>query len=205
MAQKPDRIRLAAGLDEAGRGCLAGPVVAAAVILPELLPGLADSKKLSARARAALTPKIKSVALAWSIGVIWPRRIERINILQAALEAMARAAATLKYAPDLLLLDGNQCIPIPVLTKAWRGPNPPAQRAIVKGDTFVPPISAASIIAKTFRDQLMAALAKRWPAYGFELHKGYGTTAHLAALRAFGPCPLHRLTFRGVAQAGNLL
>ncbi len=185
-----------AGIDEAGRGCLAGPVVAAAVILPpdidparlaELLPGLGDSKALSAARREALAPRIKEVALAWSLGLAWPREIDRVNILAATLRAMARAAALLRVRPALLLIDGNKTCPAPL-----------PQRAIVDGDALVPAISAASILAKTFRDRLLTALDRRHPGYGFSGHKGYGAATHFQALRELGPCRQHRLTFRGV-------
>lgn len=192
-----------AGIDEAGRGCLAGPVVAAAVILPALydLPGLTDSKALNARARDALAPRIRACALAWGLGVVWPRRIEQINILQATFEAMGRAVGCLRPAPDLLCIDGNKTLPplvLHALQRAGRLASVPAQRAVVGGDKDVPAISAASILAKTFRDRLMTSLARRWPGYGLESHKGYGTREHYAALRRLGPCPLHRMTFRGV-------
>lgn len=188
-----------AGLDEAGRGCLAGPVVAAAVILPHQphLPGLDDSKRLSPTARQSLAPKIRQSAIAWSLGVVWPRRIDEINILQASLEAMALAARNLKVSPRLLLLDGNQLIAPSTFRKIWPG-DPPPQKAIIGGDRLIASISAASILAKTFRDKLMIALGRLWPHYEFERHKGYGTKRHLLALRKFGPCRMHRLTFRGV-------
>lgn len=196
-----------AGIDEAGRGCLAGPVVAAAVILPPRfdLPGLADSKLLTARRREALAPAIRACALAWGLGVVWSRRIERVNILQATLEAMSRAAASLRTPPALLLIDGNRTVPPDMLAAIWRGVHRhaplPRQRALVGGDRSEPAISAASILAKTFRDRLMRALSRRWPGYGLERHMGYGTREHLAALRRLGPCPLHRRTFRGVPAA----
>lgn len=199
---------LIAGVDEAGRGCLAGPVVAAAVILPETaqLPGLADSKALSERQRDALAPLIRSTALAWGLGMVWPRRIDAINILQATFEAMSRAIACLARhtaLPELLLIDGNKTLPPEVLRRALSrgGLSPsalPRQQAIVHGDATEAAISAASILAKTQRDKLMTVLDRRWPAYGFARHKGYGTADHYAALRAHGPCPQHRLTFRGV-------
>lgn len=197
-----------AGVDEAGRGCLAGPVVAAAVILPEdaSLPGLADSKTLSERQRDALAPLIRRTALAWGLGMVWPRRIETINILQATFEAMSRAVSSLGRhgpLPELLLIDGNKTLPPEQLRSAlaragYTPPNLPRQRAVVHGDATEAAISAASILAKTQRDKLMTALDRRWPVYGFARHKGYGTADHYAALRAHGPCPLHRLTFRGV-------
>ena len=192
-----------AGIDEAGRGCLAGPVVAAAVILPAVyeLPGLTDSKALSAKARDILAPRIRECALAWVLGVVWPRRIERINILQATFEAMSRAVGVLRLTPGRLLIDGNKVLPDAVLTLFWRTGHtapPPLQQAVVGGDKSEDVISAASILAKTFRDRLMLHLGRRWPGYGLEEHKGYGTKAHYAALRRLGPCPQHRLTFRGV-------
>ena len=184
-------------------------MVACAVILPSAfhLPGLADSKLLSAHARETLAPAIRACAVAWGLGVVWSRRIERVNILQATLESMSRAACTLKHPPALLLIDGNKTIPDAMLGSAWEsaghsGP-PPHQRAIVGGDRSEPAISAASILAKTFRDRLMRALARRWPGYGLERHMGYGTRQHLEALRRLGPCPLHRRTFRGVLPGGE--
>lgn len=201
LLQEPSHV---AGIDEVGRGCLAGPVVAAAVILPPQfkLPGLTDSKLLTARRRETLAPAIRSCAVAWSLGVIWSRRIERVNILQATFEAMSRAASTLRTIPLLLLIDGNKTIPVDLLLAAWSGIHPhaplPRQRALVGGDRRELAISAASILAKTFRDRLMRALSRRWPGYGLERHMGYGTREHFEALRRLGPCPLHRRTFRGV-------
>lgn len=190
-----------AGVDEAGRGCLAGPVVAAAVILPEEhgLPGLTDSKALTAARRARLAPLIRRCAIAWGLGVIWPRRIDEINILQATFEAMARAARRLSVTPGVIFVDGDKTIPVHAARAVgWEAAFPP-QEAVVGGDARVDAIAAASVLAKTFRDGLMERLARRWPGYGFERHKGYGTRAHYAALRRLGPCPLHRLTYRGVA------
>ncbi len=264
------------GIDEAGRGCLAGPVVAAAVILPPhadaaalvaLLPdlaGLTDSKKLTAAKREALAPCIRQHAVAWGLGVVWPRDIERINILQATFHAMWRAVRFLRpghaarnaanspdrapaLLPDLhglpsvsgkfdlsdvpLIVDGDKTIPATVF--AGQPPCParpirpigsdypvssirsvhtvhsdqaapaipfpaPVQRAVVGGDALVPAVSAASILAKTFRDQLMTALDRRFPHYGLAVHKGYGTAEHMAAIAEHGPCPQHRATFRGV-------
>ncbi|NJB68604.1 ribonuclease HII [Desulfobaculum xiamenense] len=178
-----------AGVDEAGRGCLAGPVVAAAVILPERfdLPGLADSKKLTEKRRSVLEPLVKSQALAWGIGVAWPGEIDSINILRASLTAMCRAVGVLRIPPVFLAVDGNQ--PVPLDTP---------QQTVVGGDGKIPAISAASILAKTFRDRLMIKLDVRYPGYGFAVHKGYGTKVHLEAIRRLGPCRMHRMTFRGV-------
>jgi len=189
-AHKPG---LAAGVDEAGRGCLAGPVVAAAVLLPPFarLPGLTDSKLLSPQERSRLEPLIKTRALAWAIGVSWPREIDARNVLGATFLAMCRAVRALTLRPDELLVDGNQCIPERLVAFI-------PQRAVVDGDRLLRPISAASILAKTFRDRLMTRLDRRYPGYGFARHKGYGTREHLSALTRFGPCRMHRLTFRGV-------
>lgn len=184
-----------AGLDEAGRGCLAGPVAAAAVILPPAhgIVSLADSKKLSARRRELLAEQIRSCAISWAAALIWPWKIDRINILQAALMAMANAARRLSLQPEMLLVDGNQLVPSAYLA----GLQPlPKQQALIGGDATVPVISAASIIAKTFRDSVMMRLHARWPQYGFASHKGYGTKAHYEALARYGPCPMHRKTFR---------
>jgi ribonuclease HII len=180
---------LHAGVDEAGRGCLAGPVVSAACILPDGfdLPGLTDSKALSAPRREALAAAIRAQALSWSLGLAWPEEIDRVNILQASLRSMERAVARLRLTPALLLIDGNQ-------TVQTRLP----QRTVIGGDALVPAISAASILAKTFRDHLLCILDRLHPGYGLAIHKGYGTAVHLDALRQLGPSPIHRLTFRGV-------
>lgn len=177
-----------AGVDEAGRGCLAGPVVAAAVLVPAqwTLPGLTDSKKLSSRRREFFARQIKAQAVSWALGFSWPREIEAVNILQATLRAMARAVEALAYPPARVLVDGNQVFPASVPVEA-----------IVGGDVSVPAISAASVLAKTFRDRLMEALAERYPGYGLERHKGYGTAEHRAAIARLGPSALHRHTFRG--------
>jgi ribonuclease HII len=184
-----------AGVDEAGRGCLAGPVVAAAVILPGHwdLPGLTDSKKLSPEKRDELAPAIKAQAQAWALGLAWPPEIDRVNILRASLEAMRRAVLHLKVRPSLVLVDGNQNIPLDL-----------PQRTVVGGDLTVPAISAASILAKTFRDHLLTRLDRRYPGYGLAGHKGYGTAEHREAVRRLGPCPLHRMTFRGVKPEEGL-
>ena len=188
-----------AGIDEAGRGCLAGPVVAAAVILPESfdLPGLADSKVVAPSRRDGLAAAIGQTALAWSLGLAWPAEIDEVNILQATLRAMSRAAFTLKIRPAALLIDGDKRIPDVLLRREGFSVFP-AQLAVIDGDARVPVISAASVLAKTFRDHLMDKLDKRYPGYGFAIHKGYGTAEHREALLNLGPCRLHRLTFRGV-------
>lgn len=191
------------GVDEAGRGCLAGPVVAAAVILPETLdikadlPGLNDSKQLSAREREALAPRVRSLALAWGIGLSWPPEIDRVNILNATFRAMSRAVLCLGDSPLPLLIDGNQII----RESEWRAarnrvPGLPRQTAIIKGDARIPTIAAASILAKVFRDSLMTALDKRYPGYSFAAHKGYASARHCAAIAALGSCALHRRSFR---------
>lgn len=182
--------KLECGLDEAGRGCLAGPVVAAAVILPARYDlELDDSKKLSSSKRQKIAVAIKAQARAWALGFSWPREIERINILQASLLAMKRAAYSLPVLPTLLLVDGNQQIPCEL-----------PQKTIIGGDSLVPAISAASILAKTFRDDLIVGLADSYCGYGLKRHKGYGTKEHFQKLSELGPSPLHRLTFRGVVQ-----
>lgn len=180
---------LPCGVDEAGRGPLAGPVVAAAVILDPARPiiGLADSKKLSARRRESLAAEIRAKALAWCVAEASVEEIDTLNILQATLLAMQRAVAGLAIAPTEALIDGNRC---PVLAM-------PA-RAIVGGDATVAEISAASILAKTTRDAGLVALHALYPQYGFDRHKGYGTAAHLAALRRHGPTPAHRKSFAPV-------
>ncbi|MBN9338848.1 MAG: ribonuclease HII [Comamonadaceae bacterium SCN 68-20] len=182
---------LIAGVDEAGRGPLAGPVVAAAVILDDQRPiaGLADSKKLSPARREALFDEIRAHALCCSIAEASVEEIDRLNILQATLLAMRRAVQGLRLKPVMVLVDGNR---LPVL-------DVPAE-AIVKGDARVQAISAASILAKVHRDRWCAQLHERYPQYGFAGHKGYGTAAHMAALRAHGACPEHRRTFAPVAQ-----
>ncbi len=187
-----------AGIDEVGRGCLAGPVVAAAAILPPeaKIEGLDDSKAVPAKRRAGLAERIGEVAVAWGLGLVWPREIDRINILEATFKAMSRAVRTLKVRPKLLLVDGNREIP-----RGWLQSEAgfvPPQRIIVGGDALVPAISAASILAKVYRDDLMERMDRCYPGYGFSRHKGYGTAEHLAMLRKYGPCPIHRMTFRKV-------
>jgi ribonuclease HII len=182
-------MRLVAGVDEVGRGPLVGAVVTAAVILDPNKPiaGLADSKKLTAARRAALALIIERDALAWSLGRAEPEEIDALNILQATMLAMQRAVAALSVRPDHVLIDGNRC---PVL--------PMSAEAIVKGDSSVAEISAASILAKVARDAEMTILHAAHPAYGFDRHKGYPTPAHLAALATLGPLPQHRRSFAPV-------
>ena len=200
MAKRPDGVQislvwdtsgLVAGVDEAGRGPLAGPVVAAAVILDDRHPihGLADSKKLSAKRREALFDEIRAKALCCSIAQASVEEIDTINILQATLLAMRRAVLGLRLPPKLVLVDGNR---LPVLEIR--------SEAIVKGDEKVPCISAASILAKVTRDRWCNQYHAEFPQYGFDQHKGYGTAAHLAALSQHGACPQHRKTFRPVRE-----
>lgn len=180
-----------AGVDEAGRGPLAGPVVAAAVILDPRQPieGLADSKALSAEERERLAPLVRARALAWAIGVASPAEIDSINILQATLLAMRRAIVGLALRPVGVQVDGNRLPNIQGIAGLE------SAEAIVKGDAKVASISAASILAKTVRDHVMVQLDRRHPQYGFAIHKGYPTAAHLAALRAVGVSSVHRRSF----------
>lgn len=182
---------LIAGVDEAGRGCLAGPVHAAAVILPRWhgLKGLDDSKKLTPEEREELAPKIRARAVAWAVASATPEEIERLNILQAALLAMSRAVQALPVAPVSLRVDGIHApkVPMPVAT-------------IVGGDAKVGSIMAASILAKVERDAQMREFHAQYPAYGFDQNKGYGTPGHLEALRLNGPCPIHRRLFAPVQE-----
>jgi len=182
---------LVAGVDEAGRGPLAGPVMAAAVILDDRRPivGLADSKKISPRRREALFDEIRAKALCCSIAQASVEEIDALNILQATLLAMRRAVMGLRLPPKLVLVDGNR---LPVLDMR--------AEAIVKGDDKVPAISAASILAKVSRDRWCQEYHQHFPQYGFDKHKGYGTADHLAALRLHGPCPQHRRTFKPVSD-----
>ena len=181
---------LIAGVDEVGRGPLAGPVVAAAVILDpaRLIAGLADSKILSPARREQLALEIRAKALAWALGRAEVDEIDRINILQASLLAMQRAVMALSIAPERVLVDGNRC---PALTCPCE--------AIIKGDATVPAISAASILAKVARDAELCQLHEQYPDYGFARHKGYPTAVHREALRRYGPCPEHRRSFAPVA------
>ena len=178
-----------AGVDEAGRGPLAGPVIAAAVILDPARPieGLDDSKRLAPDTRERLAAAIRARALAWAVGRAGVDEIDRHNVLQATLLAMARAVAGLRPRPDYALVDGDRWPPLPC----------PGE-TVVGGDAREPAIAAASILAKTVRDAEMVALDRRFPGYGFAAHKGYATPAHLEALRRLGPCPAHRRSFAPV-------
>jgi ribonuclease HII len=182
---------LVAGVDEVGRGCLAGPVVAAAVILPEdcVLPGLDDSKKIDAACRERLDAHVRRCAIAVGVGVVQAQEIDNRDILRASLRAMRIAIEALRPEPDAILIDA---VSIPGLRRP--------QLPVVHGDALCAAIAAASIVAKVYRDRLLDDLARSYPAYGFERHKGYGTPEHWDALRAAGPCPEHRLTFHGVVR-----
>jgi ribonuclease HII len=184
-----------AGVDEVGRGPLAGPVVAAAVILDPAAPvdGLRDSKLLTARQRRRLAREIRVHALAFAVGRVGPRRIDMVNVLQATWHAMRAALAGLRVAPGLILVDGH--LRIPGVTCA--------QRAIIAGDRRSASVAAASILAKVARDTFMLRVDRRYPEYGFRRHKGYATAAHLEALARLGPCPLHRRSFHGVGGVGG--
>lgn len=181
-----DGVNVICGVDEAGRGPLAGPVCASAVILPAHLdiPGLTDSKKLTDKKRRELFPVIQEQAIAWGIGMASCEEIDEINILQATFLAMQRALEQLTIRPDLVLIDGNRAkdFGLPVKT-------------VIKGDSLSMNIAAASVLAKVTRDDWMIRMAQNYPQYAFDIHKGYGTKAHYAALTEFGPCPIHRKTF----------
>ncbi len=182
-----------AGFDEAGRGCLAGPVIAAAVILPpegDPILGLDDSKRLSPKARARLADLIKTEALAFAVGRAEPLEIDHYNILRASLLAMQRACQSLSLTPTYGLIDGPHCPDLPFRTKG-----------IIHGDRLEPSISAASILAKVARDQEMIMADRLYPGYGFAVHKGYPTAAHRKALMTLGPSPIHRMSFKPVEAA----
>ena len=178
--------KLIAGVDEAGRGPLAGPVVAACVImdLERIIEGVDDSKKLSAKKREALLERICSEAVCWSVGVVYEAEIDRINILNAAKLAMAEAVKGMEIQPDFVLCDAISRLDIPQ-----------DMMGIIKGDSLSYSIGAASIIAKQHRDKIMMDYAEKYPVYGFEQHKGYGTKQHREALLEYGPCEIHRATF----------
>jgi len=176
------------GCDEAGRGCLAGPVVAAAVILPAgyYLPMLNDSKQVKEKDRDLLSEQIRRDAIAYGIGMADNEEIDRINILKASFLAMHRAIDSLGIRPDLLIIDGNRFVPYPGIT----------HQCHIKGDSKYTQISAASILAKTHRDNLMKDLSEQYPQYQWQVNKGYPTPTHRAAIQEFGSCPLHRMTFK---------
>lgn len=190
LARRQGYLRIA-GIDEAGRGPLAGPVVAAAVILPDRfdLPGLNDSKQLSERQRERLFPLIRAQALAVGLGIVDADEIDRINILQATLQAMLLAVGRLRVGADYLLIDGITPLPTQL-----------PQRTLKQGDSRSLSIAAASVVAKVVRDRMMVGYDRRYPGYGLAGHKGYGSAAHLAAIARLGPSPLHRRTFRGVRE-----
>jgi len=183
--------RRIAGIDEAGRGPLAGPVVAAAVVLADdfLLPGLRDSKKLSQTMREKLFPLIQETAIGFGVAVVEAGVIDEINILQASLLAMKRAVERLTCSPDFLLIDGPYRIESPV-----------TQLPIIGGDNLSCSIAAASVLAKVTRDRLMIEYHRQYPQYAFDQHKGYGTRLHRERIKTFGPCPIHRRTFKGVRE-----
>ncbi|UOD49361.1 ribonuclease HII [Orrella daihaiensis] len=186
-----NQVILVAGVDEAGRGPLAGDVYASAVILDpgRVIEGLTDSKKLTERRRDQLAMTIRERAMAWAIGSASVEEIDQMNILQATMLAMQRAVSGLGQVPDEVLIDGNRTPKLDVPT-----------RAIVKGDLTEPAISAASILAKTARDAALLELHEQYPLYGFDQHKGYGTALHLERLRQYGPCPAHRRSFAPVRE-----
>ncbi|MEO8040997.1 MAG: ribonuclease HII [Acidobacteriota bacterium] len=184
--------KFVAGIDEVGRGCLAGPVVAGACILDpakELPSGLNDSKQVATKQRHEIAAELKEICIAYAFGSVSAEDIDRINILEATKQAMRLAVADLSPTPDFLLIDA-------LVLKGVTFP----QKSIIKGDSISASIAAASILAKTFRDELMHAYEAEYPEYGFSEHVGYGTKRHLGALKSHGPCPIHRKTFRGVLQ-----
>lgn len=192
-----------AGIDEVGRGPLAGPVVAAAVILPRgyAHSEIRDSKLLTAKQREKLAPVIQENATCWGLGIVGVEEIDRLNILQASLLAMVKALASLQSKADCVLIDGNQTIPLPLfrIGKFLTGRSL-YQKTIIKGDQSCLSIAAASIVAKVARDEMMTELDKRYPEYGFAAHKGYSCAAHFDALKRFGACPVHRQTFKPVRE-----
>lgn len=184
--------RCIVGIDEAGRGPLAGPVVAAAVLLPQdhAISGLQDSKRLTARQREIVYVAIRQRAITYGIGIVSHQLIDQYNILWATKVAMLDAIQRLEQTPDLLLIDGTERLPTAI-----------AQRPLVRGDALCASIAAASVLAKVTRDRLMLTYAQLYPAYGFEQHKGYPTQQHYACLRLYGPCAINRRSFRGVVMA----
>ena len=193
-----------AGVDEVGRGPLAGPVVAAAVILPRgfFHPEIKDSKLLTPKQREKLAPLIRENALSWGLGVVDVVVIDRINILKASLLAMVKALEGLNSRPDCVLIDGNQRIPMEFLQESQCFASRSLyQKTIISGDQLCISIAAASIVAKVARDEMMVELDQRYPQYGFASHKGYTCDAHIEALRRYGPSPVHRQTFQPVRDS----
>jgi len=190
-AARPGGYHAVAGIDEAGRGPLAGPVVAASVILPSdfSVPGIDDSKKISPKKREKLIDDIYAHAIAVGVGIVDARKIDQINILQASLLAMAKSVQKLETQPDYLLIDGT----FPISSDL-------PQKTVPKGDSLSISIAAASIVAKVTRDRLMAEYALQFPEFDFDKHKGYPTKAHKAAIRQYGVCPIHRRSFKGVKE-----
>ncbi len=184
---KEEKIKYICGIDEAGRGPLAGPVVVASVIMPEdsMIEGVNDSKKVSEKKREKLFEQIKEEAISYGIGIIWQEEIDEINILEATKKALTKSLEEMKTKPELILVDA--------LTKINTLGIP--YRSVIKGDAKVYSISAASIIAKVTRDRIMREMDEIYPQYGFSKHKGYGTAKHMEAIREFGLCPIHRKTF----------
>ncbi|PLX41138.1 MAG: ribonuclease HII [Deltaproteobacteria bacterium] len=189
--RRREGFRLLCGVDEVGRGPLAGPVVAAAVVLdPDNVPdGVDDSKKLSPAKRLALESEIRERAISFGVAVVSPEEIDRINILQASLLAMKRAVAEMGQPPDFILVDGNKPIQVSI-----------PQETVVSGDATSASIAAASILAKEYRDRMMIEYANQFPGYGFENNMGYPTKAHREAIKSLGPTPIHRKTFKGVRE-----
>lgn len=220
---RPIHVKDAVGLDEAGRGCLAGPVVAACVCLPanageiSEFEQVTDSKKIDERLRLKLESTIKKKAAAWALGFVWPEEIDRINILQASLKAMSKAYAAMLFRTGnkrieirSILLDGNRLIPLQMLQSAlavWRLDEDQIlpQQTVVKGDSKILSIAAASILAKVARDRFMMAAHKKYPEYGFKRHKGYATKEHLKAIELYGTCPIHRLSFKGCKKEEKIV
>ena len=192
---KPE-IVLEAGVDEAGRGPLAGPVVVAAVILPDIyeLPWLDDSKKLTEKRREQLLPQIENQAIAFSVEFVDADEIDRVNILQATMNGMQRAVHKLRPEPQRVMIDGNRAPSLNCEVKT-----------VIGGDGLIASISAASVLAKVYRDRFMLSMHEMYPDYGFDRHKGYPTAYHLDRLKAFGPCPIHRSTFAPVRKAAAIL
>ena len=192
---KDEGYKFIAGIDEAGRGPLAGPVTAAAVILPagNCPDGIKDSKKMTVMEREKLFPLIVDCSVSFAIAVVSHSFIDKHNILKATLEAMKQAVLALHITPDFLLIDGNQPVPVNI-----------RQRCIKKGDSLSKSISAASILAKVYRDWIMDGYSNQFPVYGFNINKGYGTAYHRNAISVFGPCPIHRMTFKGSLKSDKI-